>query len=90
MHFYVVIYKYTVMAKNIGTLGKYYQKKAVKNVSALIFYKKKKKKKKNHKTLTFHWIIRIKNGGKYHYALIVILKYTFFDHIYQGCQYFWP
>ncbi len=38
MHFYVVIYKYTVMAKNIGTLGKYDQKKAVKNISALIFY----------------------------------------------------
>ncbi len=37
MHFYVVIYKYTVMAKNIGTLSKYDQK-AVKNVSALIFY----------------------------------------------------
>ncbi len=42
MHFYVVIYKYTVMAKNIGTLGKYDQK-AVKMYQLWYFIKKEKK-----------------------------------------------
>ncbi len=62
------------MAKNIGTLGKYDQRSLWKlicfvNPFYLLF-------KKNLKNLTFHLIIRILNGGKYHYEINVFLKYT--------------
>ncbi len=60
------------MAKNIGTLGKYDQRmlwKLICNNPFDLFFL-------NHKNLTFHWIIRILNGGKYHYEINVFLKYT--------------
>ncbi len=72
---YVVKYSFwiraanTVMAKNIGTLGKHDQRRLWKficivNPFELLF-------KKNYKNLTFHWRIRILNGGKYHYEINV-------------------
>ncbi len=48
-------------------------KEGCENESALIlliFYFKK-----YHKNLTFHWIIRILNGGKYNSEINVFLKY---------------
>ncbi len=58
------------MAKNIGTLGKYDQRRLWKlicivNPFDLLF-------KKKSQNLTFH----LKNGGKYLYEINVFLKYT--------------
>ncbi len=62
------------MAKNIGTLGKYDQRRLWKLICIVnpfdLF------QKKNHKNLTFHWMIQIYNGGKYPYEIFFFLKHT--------------
>ncbi len=78
----IYIYIYTVMAKNIDTLGKYDQRRLWKwicivNPFYLLF-------KKIHKNLTFHWMIIIQNGGKYHYEMF------FFSQIHVGHNYWHP
>ncbi len=57
------------MAKNIGALGKYDQRRLWKLICIVNPFEL-------HKNVTFHWIIRILNGGKYHYEINVFLKYT--------------
>ncbi len=61
------------MVRTVGTLiGKYDQRSCENKCALLIFliiiffY---------HKNLTFHWIIIILIGGKYHYEINVFLKY---------------
>ncbi len=49
----VLVWLTTDIAKNIGTLGKYDQRRLWKLLILLIIYKIKK-----HKNLTFHWIMR--------------------------------
>ncbi len=61
IYIYTHTYTYTFRAKNIGTLGKNYQRRLWKlicivNLFDLLF--------KIHKNITFHWIIYILNGGE--------------------------
>ncbi len=72
---------HTIMAQNIGTLGKYDQRRLRKLICIVypfgLFFL-------NHKNLTFHWIIRIKIWGKYHYEINV------FSQKYVGHNYWHP
>ncbi len=54
---YILISKHTVMAKNIGTVGKYNQRKLWKLICIVNPFDLLLKKKITN--LTFHWIIRI-------------------------------
>ncbi len=60
------------MAKKIGTLGEYDQRRLWKLICIInafdILFKKK--------NLTFHWIVRIENGGKYHYEINIFFSNT--------------
>ncbi len=68
-------YTYTVVVRIIGILGIYMIKRGCENESALLILLIIIKK--IHQNQTFHWIIRIVNGGGgYHYEIDVFLKYT--------------
>ncbi len=59
------------MVKNIVTLGNYDQRRLWKLI--FIVYPFDLSLKEIHKNRTFNWLIRIKNGGKYHYEINVFL-----------------
>ncbi len=58
---------YTVMAKNIGTFGKYDQRRLWKCICIVSIFDLLLNK--NNKNITFHCIIRMLNGDKYHYEI---------------------
>ncbi len=68
---YFKLYFYIYLAKIVGTLGKYDQRRLWKLICIvnpfdlfLFFY---------YENRTFHWIVRILNEGKYYYEIKKIL-----------------